>query len=93
MNREQFDADVLVQDAVIRNIEIIGEAARNIAKRDPAFAAAHPEIPWVSAIKMRDRISHGYFSVDLETVWHTAQRDLPEIEVHVSALLEKFRQA
>ena len=61
----------LVQDAVIRNIEIIGEASNNIQRVDPAFAAQHDHIPWLVLYTMRNRVSHGYDKVDLEIVWKT----------------------
>lgn len=69
----------MIQDAVLRNIEIVGEAARNIERDAPEFAAQHPEIPWTVIYTMRNRIAHGYFKVDLEIVWRTIQRDLPEL--------------
>jgi len=72
-----FQQNELVQDAVIRNLEIVGEASRNIERHFPEFAAAHPEIPFSFAYQMRNAISHGYFKVDLEIVWKTIQRNLP----------------
>ncbi len=71
-----FLADEQVQDAVIRNIEIIGEAARNIERHSPEFAAQHPEIPWGDMYAMRNVVAHGYFTVDLEIVWKTIHGDL-----------------
>ena len=87
-----FESQPLVQDAVIRNIEIVGEAARNISSRDPGFIAAHPEVPWAKAIQTRDRVSHGYFTVQLDIIWATIQRDLPTMETQVAALLEALRR-
>jgi len=75
-----------VQDAVLRNIEIIGEAARNIVRSDPDFVAQHFEVPWEEVYLMRNRICHGYFSVDLEIVWHTVQRYIPELEQQIQKL-------
>jgi uncharacterized protein with HEPN domain len=75
-----------VQDAVLRNIEIIGEAAKNIERSDPEFVALHSEVPWEEVYLMRNKISHGYFSVDLEIVWHTIQRYIPELEQQVLTL-------
>jgi len=69
----------MIQDAVLRNIEIIGEAARNIERTAPDFAAQHSEVAWSVIYTMRNRIAHGYFKVDLEIVWRTIQRDLPEL--------------
>jgi uncharacterized protein with HEPN domain len=76
------------QDAVIRNIEILGEAARNIERHYPDFAAQHADVSWTDIYLMRNRVAHGYFSVDLEVVWKTIQRDLPELAAQVSALLD-----
>jgi uncharacterized protein with HEPN domain len=73
----------LVQDAVIRNFEIIGEASNNINKHYPEFAAMHPELPLTFAYQMRNALSHGYFKVDLEIVWKTIHRDLPDLHVLV----------
>ena len=69
----------IVQDAVIRNFEIIGEASRNIERHHPEFAAAHPELPLAVAYEMRNALAHGYFKVDLGIVWRTIERDLPQL--------------
>lgn len=69
----------LVQDAVIRNFEIIGEASNNIEKRHPDFVSAHPELPLSSAYQMRNAMAHGYFKVDFEVVWKTICNDLPAL--------------
>lgn len=76
----------MVQDAVIRNIEIIGEAARNIERYHPDFAAGHPEVPWEDIYLMRNRVAHGYFSIDFEIVWKTIQNDLPELQQQILKL-------
>ena len=76
----------LVQDAVIRNIEIIGEASNNIMCVDPAFAAKHDDVPWMVMYTMRNRISHGYDKVDLEIVWKTIQRDLPDLHAQIKEI-------
>lgn len=81
LDRDAFDADTRAQDAVIRNIEIIGEAVRNVQQRDPAFVAAHPESPWSLAYRMRNSLSHGYADVDLGIVWNTALLDLPAVAI------------
>ena len=75
----------LIQDAVIRNIEIIGEAANNIQRVDAAFATANNEIPWQVMYAMRNRLSHGYDKVDLEMVWKTICNDLPDLYQLVKA--------
>ena len=77
----------LVQDAVIRNIEIVGEAANNVVRVAAAFAAAHPDIPWQVMYTMRNRVAHGYEQVDLEIVWRTIQGDLPALHRQVQQAL------
>lgn len=81
-----FMSSQIVQDAVIRNIEVIGEASRNIQKHDPQFTDSYPDIPWEEIYLMRNRVSHGYFSVDLEVVWNTIIRDLPELSQEINNL-------
>ncbi|MDX9706975.1 MAG: DUF86 domain-containing protein [Azospira sp.] len=86
-----FLHDELIQDAVIRNLEIVGEASRNIETRYPDFARAHPELPLAVAYQMRNAIAHGYFKVDLRVVWNTIRRDLPLLEKTVGELLRQMR--
>jgi uncharacterized protein with HEPN domain len=74
-----FLASELIQDAVVRNLEVIGEAANNIQRADPNFAQAHTEIPWLVMYTMRNRLSHGYDRIDYEIVWKTVCNDLPEL--------------
>ena len=83
MTEVKFAEDELTQDAVIRNLEVIGEASNNIQKRFPDFAAAHPELPLASAYQMRNAVAHGCFSVDLEIVWKTIQGDLATLSERV----------
>jgi len=75
--------------AVIGNIEIIGEAANNIQKMDPNFAANHPELPWIEIRGMRNKVVHNYFDVDWEVVWRTVRRDLPKLKQQIDALLKR----
>jgi uncharacterized protein with HEPN domain len=72
-----FLSSNIVQDAVIRNLEVIGEASRNIERAFPEFAVAHPELPLSLANDMRNALAHGYFKVDLQIVWKTIHNDLP----------------
>jgi len=87
MDQPTFLRDELTQDAVIRNFEIIGEASRNILRRDPGFAANHPLLPLISAYEMRNFLAHGYADVDLSIVWTAIQRDLPVLRRQVIELL------
>lgn len=86
-----FLENEMLQDAVIRNIEIIGEAAKNIQRHAPEFAARHSDIPWEVIYAMRNRVAHGYFKVDLELVWETTQHDLPALAAEIERLLQTVR--
>jgi uncharacterized protein with HEPN domain len=87
MDLSAFSADRKTQDAVIRNLEIVGEACNNIARHDPEFETRHPEVPWRFAYEMRNALAHGYFAVDVGIVWQTIQRDLPVLKKQVQDLL------
>lgn len=82
--RAAFLTDVKTQDAVVRNIEIIGEATRGVSERTKT---AHPEVPWRDMSDMRNKIIHDYFRVDLEVVWDVVQNDLPALKPQIDALL------
>ena len=87
MDEVSFLGNELVQDAVLRNIEIVGEAANNIQRVAPEFAARHAQIPWQVMYTMRNRISHGYAGVDLEIVWKTIEDDMPALYRQIADLL------
>ncbi len=72
-----FMADAMVQDATIRNLEIIGEAAKRISAD---FRAVHSDVPWSRMAGMRDILIHNYLGVDLEIVWDVVARRLEKIE-------------
>ncbi len=79
-----FLSSKIIQDAVIRNLEVIGEASRNIERVHPEFAVAHPELPLALANDMRNALAHGYFKVDLEIVWKTIQNNLPDLHTQIT---------
>lgn len=83
-----FLSNSLIQDAVLRNIEIIGEAARNLVRHHADFIENHPNIPWEDMYWMRNRISHGYFNVDLEIIWKTIEQDLPNLQTKIESISE-----
>ena len=83
----EFERDTKAQDAVVRNIEVIGEAANKIAKVAPEYVAAHNEVPWNLMRAMRNKIIHDYFDVDYGVVWQTVQNDLPILAAQIKALL------
>jgi uncharacterized protein with HEPN domain len=82
-----FLQDEKTQDAVIRNLEIIGEASNNIKKFHPDFVSQHPEVPLNFAYEMRNALAHGNFKIDFEVVWKTIHTDLPELRNQVAALI------
>lgn len=86
-----FLNDQKTQDAVIRNFEIIGEAAHNIERYHAEFAAKHPDVPWTVIYAMRNRVAHGYFKVDLEMVWKTIHADLPELHTQIKQLFDELK--
>jgi uncharacterized protein with HEPN domain len=81
---QEFTQSELHQNAVIRPLEIIGEAARRVSQetRD-----AHPEIPWEQMIGMRNRLIHEYFRINLSTAWETIQNDLPRLIAQIEPLV------
>lgn len=74
INREAFDQNIGLQFQVVRALEIIGEAASSLS---PEFQQRHPSLPWTHMKRMRNRLIHAYFTVDLEIVWDTLQDNLP----------------
>jgi uncharacterized protein with HEPN domain len=86
-----FLQDEQLQDAVIRNIEILGEAANNVKKADPLLTDSHSEVPWLVMVAMRNRVSHAYFSVDQEIVWATIRNDLPRMKQQILALIKALK--
>lgn len=83
--RAELATDAQLRFALIRALEIIGEAASRI---DPKFRAAHPEIPWQPMIGARNRLVHAYFDIDNDIVWATATQALPTLVSMLEALLE-----
>ena len=93
MDDEAFLHSEMVQDAVIRNLGIIGEASNSILRFAPEFAAEHKFIPWMVMYTMRNRLTHGYDKVDLEIVWKTIQGDLPSLHSQITKLRNSYSQA
>lgn len=91
LSEADFESSALVQDAVIRNLEIIGEASRRVEVGYADWARSHPELPLASAYQMRNAIAHGYFSVDLHLVWATIIDDLPPLRTSVERSLDGLR--
>ena len=81
---EQFESSRLQQYAVLKAIEIIGEAAAHISLETKN---SHPDLPWTEIIGMRNRLVHGYFEVDIERVWGTVRNDLPRLISQIEPLV------
>jgi uncharacterized protein with HEPN domain len=84
VTRQQLNDQPMVVDAVLRNLEIVGEAA---ARVPPEVRTAHPNLPWQSMIGMRNRLIHDYPGIDLDIVWQTIQEDIPDLLSKAEAAL------
>ena len=78
-------ADRKTQDAVVRNLEIIGEAVKRLS---PDLTGAHVDIPWRQIAGMRDKLIHDYFGVDLDLVWGVVEQELPALRTRLAAMLQ-----
>jgi uncharacterized protein with HEPN domain len=81
---EVFRRDLKTQDAVIRNLQVIGEAVKKVSAE---MRAAHPEIPWRDTAGMRDRVVHDYFGISLDIVWDVVQNHVPPLREKLARLL------
>ena len=80
----KFKKNIALQDAIIRRLEIIGEAVKNIPA---SFKTRNPEIPWKQMAGMRDVLIHKYFDIDLSLTWSVVKRELPSIKAKLQELL------
>ena len=87
VSEKRFMDDVKTQDAVIRRIEIIGEATKNLPF---GFKKKNPQIEWREIAGMRDKLIHEYFGVNIDLVWVVIKNDIPKLKKQISELLEKF---
>lgn len=84
MSFDEFSADRKTIDAVVRNLEVIGEAVKNVP---PEISQTKPEIEWKQIARLRDLIIHHYFKVKLTVVWDIVQNRLPELKMAVGEML------
>ena len=75
-HRTDLDSDELLRLALTKLVEIVGEAAKQVS---PELRAASPEVPWTAAARMRDRLIHHYFDINLDVLWQTVTNDLPRL--------------
>jgi uncharacterized protein with HEPN domain len=87
--KERFLEDELIQDAVLRNFEVIWEAAKRL---DEAYRATHTEIPWRAIAGLRDVLIHQYEEVDRNKVWAIVEKDLPGLKQSIASLLPPLEQ-
>ncbi|HEY3193019.1 MAG TPA: DUF86 domain-containing protein [Solirubrobacterales bacterium] len=82
--RDVFFSDRMIQDAVVRNLEIIGEAVKGLSE---TTRQAHPEVPWKAIAGTRDRVIHGYFKVSIKIVCQIVEKELPMLRSQIAGLL------
>jgi uncharacterized protein with HEPN domain len=87
--KDHFFGDVMVEDALLRNLEVISEAAKRL---DDAYRAAHPAIPWRALAGLRHVLIHQYEGVDLEKVWAIVEGELPGLRQAIAGLLPPLDQ-
>jgi uncharacterized protein with HEPN domain len=83
-NRAELDGDRMLTLALVKDIEIVGEAAGRISTD---CKSKYPEIPWVQMIGMRNRLTHAYFEIDLDIVWEVAIHDLPPLVAQLEKII------
>jgi uncharacterized protein with HEPN domain len=89
MTFDEFEKDKMRIDAVLRNIQIIGEAARNISEE---IKENYPDIPWRRMIGLRNIVVHAYFGVDLEMIWRISTVNIPQTQPQLEKVVEFFKE-
>jgi uncharacterized protein with HEPN domain len=85
LSYDTFSEDRLIQDGVVRQLEIIGEACRALS---PEFRAQHPDLPWNQIMGLRNHLIHAYFDINLGIIWDIVRADIPPLKAQVRALAD-----
>ena len=85
--RAAFNSDTLIQDAVLRNLHTLAESTQRLS---PSLKARHPEVDWRAIAGFRNVLVHDYLGINLDRVWLTVEKDIPEFKTHVDAMLSEL---
>lgn len=88
VSKEEFLKSTQIQDAVVRRLEVIGEASKNLLDE---FKELYSDIPWKKILAMRNMLIHEYFAVNLNVVWKTVQENIPELKEYVAKILKDYK--
>ena len=89
VSKEAFSSNIEKQYAVLRGLEIIGEATKSLSEE---LKTKYPQVPWKEIAGMRDKLIHQYFGVDLELVWETIRKDLPKLKNPIIRILKEIEE-
>ncbi|MBI5411651.1 DUF86 domain-containing protein [Candidatus Peregrinibacteria bacterium] len=89
LSQDEFSKNITIQDAVVRRLEIIGEAVKNLSDH---FKDKYPEILWKKIAGTRDILIHDYFGVEIFVVWKIVEKDIPKLKKQISALLKDAKK-
>src|SRR5438309_1976839 len=90
VSEERFRVETMMVDAVVRNLQVIGDATKRLP---PELRQKYPDVPWREAAAMRDVLVHGYFGIDLDLVWDVVRRDVPVLRSKVGAILAQITRS